>query len=82
MRITCKMGTSSTKAVDVQPYEQLNVLLQRLNISDKKTKFMYKGQTYSMYCNLTFQEIEMTDNARIFVNNQGISGEIEEIDLR
>ena len=76
------MGTSSTKAVDVQPYEQLNVLLQRLNISDKKTKFMYKGQTYSMYSNFTFQEIEMTDNARIFVNNQGISGKIEEIELR
>lgn len=68
------MGTSSTKAVDVQPYEQVNVLLQRLNISDKKTKFMYKGQTYGMYSNFTFQELEMTDNTRIFVNNQGISG--------
>lgn len=74
MRIICKMGTSSTKAVDVQPYEQLNVLLQRLNITDKKTKFMYKGQTYAIYSNHTFQEIEMVDNARIYVNNQGISG--------
>lgn len=75
MRIMCKMGTSNTKAVEVQPYEQLNVLLSRLNITDKKTKFMYQGQTYSIYCNLTFQDIDMKDNARIFVNNQGISGE-------
>lgn len=82
MRITCKMGTSNAKTVDVQPNEKLDVLFGKLSISDKKTKFMYKGQTYMIAANLTFQEIEMVDNARIFVNNQGISGKSEQINLR
>jgi hypothetical protein len=77
MRIICKLGTSNTKQVEVQPYEQLNVLLSKLNIADKKTKFMYKGQTYGIFTNLTFSEIDMVDGARIFVNNQGISGKMK-----
>lgn len=82
MKIICKLGTNNTKQIEVQPSEQLNVLLSRLNLTDKKTKFMYKGQTYGIFTNLTFQEIEMVDGARIFVNNQGISGTIENIHLK
>jgi hypothetical protein len=78
MKIMCKLfGTSNTKQVEVQPYEQLNVLLSRLNIADKKTKFMYKGITYGIFTNLTFSEIDMVDGARIFVKNQGISGKMK-----
>ena len=75
MKITCKIGTNITKQVEVNASDTLSVLLQKLNISDKKTKFMYNGQTYQIYTLFTFQEIGMNDGARIFINNQGISGE-------
>ena len=75
MKITCKLGTNTTKQVEVNASDTLSVLLQKLNISDKKTKFMYNGQTYQIYTLFTFQEIGMNDGARIFINNQGISGE-------
>lgn len=74
MKITCKVGTTTTRQVDVQPRDSLSVLLQKLNISDKKTKFMYNGQTYQIYSLFTFEEIGMADGARIFINNQAISG--------
>lgn len=82
MKIICKLGTSNIKQVEVQPTEQLEVLLKRLNITDKKTKFMYKGQTYGIYSKLTFEDIDMVEGARIFVNNQAISGKIENIHLK
>ncbi len=75
MKITCKVGTNTTKQVEVSPSDPLSVLLPKLSISDKKTKFMYNGQTYQIYSLFTFQEIGMNDGARIFINNQGISGE-------
>ena len=74
MRIHCKMATSNTKLVNVEPSEKLKVLLDRLNIKDKKTKFIYDGETYSVSQDLTFEEIGMVDNSQVYVNNQGISG--------
>ena len=82
MKITFKLGTTNTKQVEVQPYEELNVLMNRLNLTDKKSKFMYRGQTYGICSTLTFQDIGMVDGARIFVNNQAISGTIENIHLK
>ena len=75
MKITCKLGTNTTKQVEVNASDTLSVLLQKLNISDKQTKFVYNSQTYGIYSLFTFQEIGMNDGARIFINNQGISGE-------
>ena len=74
MRIYCKMATSNTKLVDVNPSDQLLVLMSKLNITDKKTKFIYNSETYSLSQSLTFEEIGMVDNAQVYVNNQGISG--------
>jgi len=74
MRINCKMATHNTKLIEVEPNEKLNVLLERLNITDKKTKFIYNQETYSMFSEFTFEDIGMVDNAQIYVNNQGISG--------
>ena len=74
MKLTCKMGTSNIRVVDVNPSDQLYVLLNKLNISDKNTKFVFNGTTYSMGSILTFQEIGLTFDARIAVNNQAIAG--------
>jgi len=74
MRLTCKIGTKNIKVVEVQPYEPLHILLKKLNIEDKNTKFIFNGITYSMSSILTFQEIGLTGDARIAINNQGIAG--------
>lgn len=48
MRLTCKMGSRNVKVVEVQSTDALYVLLNKLNISDKNTKFIFNGITYSM----------------------------------
>lgn len=74
MKLTCKMGTKNIKVVEVQPSDPLYVLLQKLKITDKKTKFIYKGITYSMGSIETFSEIGLTTDERINVSNQAIAG--------
>ncbi len=74
MRLTCKMGSRNVKVVEVQPNDALFTLLCKLNISDKNTKFLFNGITYSMGSIQTFQEIGLTSDARITVNNQAIAG--------
>jgi len=74
MRLTCKMGSRNVKVVDVQANEALFVLLNKLNITDKNTKFIFNGITYSMGSIQTFEEIGLTSDARITINNQAIAG--------
>ena len=52
VKLTFKLGVNKTKVVEVQPDEQINVLFEKLNFTDKKTKFMFKGQPYSMASNI------------------------------
>ena len=47
MRITCKMYPD-IKDIEVSPDEPLYILLKKLNICDKFTKFRFKGETYDM----------------------------------
>lgn len=74
MRLTCKMGSRNVKVVEVQPNDALLTLLCKLNISDKNTKFIFNGITYSMSSIQTFKEIGLTSDARITINNQAIAG--------
>lgn len=74
MKLTCKLGTKNIKVVEVQPSDPLYILLKKLNITDKSTKFIFNGQTRSMSSIETFEEIGLTYDTRINVNNQGISG--------
>ena len=73
VKLTCKSGTN-TRVVEVKPYEQINVLLEKLNITDKRTKFIFNGQTYMMASLETFEEIGLTFDTRILINSQSISG--------
>ena len=73
MKLTCKLG-SMTKIVEVNPSDQLNVLIQKLNLHDKNTKFIYKGITYSIGSIQTFDEIGLTSNYYLTFINQAISG--------
>ena len=48
IKITCKLGKGNIKVVEVSPEDPLYVLLDKLNIIDKTTKFIFKGMSYSM----------------------------------
>ena len=69
MRIKCKLW-AGYKTIEVTRDDTLNILLKKLNISDKNTKFIFKGETYSIASTLTFKEIGMFDNCQIFIISQ------------
>lgn len=60
--------------VIVYPEEPLCILFDMLSIKDKNIKFIYKGLTYNVATNLTFEEIGITKDAFLFLNSQAISG--------
>ena len=75
VRLFVKYDTNKNKVLEVQPYDQICILLKKLNISDKKTKFFYKGEIYYLASILTFEEIGLVeDNSRIIINNVPPSG--------
>lgn len=74
VKITCKIGPRNQKIVEVDISQPVSVLAEKLNITDKKTKFMYKGQPFFIYGAYTFKEINLKQDALIFINNQEISG--------
>ena len=68
MIILCELGKDDFRSVVVSPNDYLYVLLDKLNITDKKTKFMYDSKIYDMASFETFQEINLTlDNTKIFI---------------
>ena len=74
MKITCKLDTKTTKIVEVSPNDPLHILLKKLQITDKYTKFIFNGTTYSIFSILTFKEIGIYSDSRIIMGGQGISG--------
>jgi hypothetical protein len=74
MKLTFKLGTKNQRTVEVNPSDPLYVLLDKLKITDKRTKFIFKGITYGMSSIETFQEIGLTYDTKITVSNQAISG--------
>ena len=72
--ITCKLSTSCTKRVSVNISDPIYILLDKLNISDKNTKFVFEGKIYSLASILTFEEIGLIKDSLIFINNQAIAG--------
>ena len=75
MRLICKLGDYGEQVIDVQKTDKLSVLLNLLNLSDKNSKFIYEGRTYSIYTNQTFEDINLTKNNNIlYILNQGIAG--------
>ena len=73
IKLICKLSTGDIKEVNVDPDEHLYVLLKKLNIVDKNTKFAFKGMTYSLSSILTFREIGLTHDAKIFILNPAIA---------
>lgn len=74
MKIKCIVGKKDIRMVTVNGSDPISVLLDKLSLSDKKTKFVYNGQTHQIYSNLTFDDIGMKDGARIIFIYQALSG--------
>ena len=60
--------------VEVKPNDPINVLLNKLNISNKDTIFTFNGATYKMASNQTFEEIGLHDDGMIVVNDRLLLG--------
>ena len=73
IKLIVKMGTNNIKNVIVYPEEPLCILLDMLNI-DKFLKLFFNGIAYSVASILTFEEIGITKDTKIYLNNQAISG--------
>ena len=54
VKLKCKLGTNNIKVVEVQPEDQLHILLKKLKITDKSTKFLFNGIARSMASIETF----------------------------
>ena len=74
MKLKCKLGSGNVKVVDVQPDDPLYVLLKKLKIEDKRTKFLFNGIARSMASIETFQEIGLTYDTWVNVIKPAISG--------
>lgn len=71
--LTCLLG-NDIQVVQVNITDRLSILKEKLNIYDKKTKFIFKGVTYMIESNLNFKDIGLTTDTSLFFNNPALSG--------
>ena len=74
VKLRCKLGTNNIKVIEVNPSDPLNILLQKLNISDKHSIISFKTIPYSIRSIQTFREIGITFDTKIHIMNQAIGG--------
>jgi ribosomal protein L37AE/L43A len=74
VKLICRLGPRSQKIVEVDISQPVSVLAEKLNITDRETKFMYNWETFCIYGAYTFEDIGLKQDNRIFINNQSISG--------
>ena len=74
MKLICQLGDYGQHIVEVKPIDKLSILLNLLGLSDKNSKFIYKGRTYTIYSNQTFRDIGLVSDTTLFIINQAIAG--------
>lgn len=80
MKIYIQFATKQVKMVDVELSDPVSILLGRLNLKTKderKSKFIFQGQTISVASCLSFEEhgfSSSNNNIRLKLMNQAISG--------
>ena len=65
MKIIDKINGFEKKVVEVQPYEPVYTLWNKLNIPREDTRFQFRGMSYDMNSFKTFAEIGIKDGDRI-----------------
>jgi len=74
IKITCRFGTHNERIISVFPDDHLCILLDKLKLKDRKSKFIFNGQTFDVASILKFSEIEIKGNCKISIINQAIAG--------
>ena len=71
--LTCLLG-NDIEVVQVNVTDPLSILKEKLNISDKRTKFIFRGVTYMIESNLNFKDIGLTSDTSLIFYNSALSG--------
>lgn len=74
IKLAVKIRSKEIKTAIVYPEEPLYILLDMLNIKDKRIKFSYKGITYPVASIFTFEEIGITKDTILGLMNQAYAG--------
>ena len=74
IKLIVKFGSKETKSAIVYPEEPLCILLDMLNIKDKRIKFLFNGIVYPVASILTFEEMGITKDTILHLMNQVYAG--------
>ena len=75
INLYCKMGMNNTKIIQVETGNYLYILFRKLNIKDtKRPIFIFKGLSYKLYSEFTFEQIGLTSDSKIIIMNQAFAG--------
>ena len=74
MRLTVVIG-SQKKDIEVSPDDSLYSLFEKLNISDDEDyKLIFRDKAYEIASRRTFRKIGITNDCKLHIMNQAISG--------
>jgi len=76
MKITCIRDGLYIK-VELSLDDPLNILFDKLNITEKNTKLLYESHAYRIDNIITFREIGLKNNAEVMITTQLIFGGCE-----
>jgi hypothetical protein len=62
------VNSDETEFVEVQPYEPVNTLWNKLNIPRRNTRFQFRGMSYDMRSFKTFAEIGIKHGDEILLS--------------
>ena len=76
MKISCKIGNKVKVVDDISEKDEIAVLIEKLDIPDKRAKIIVNRFTYGLYSKFTFSEIGLHDGDRCIVTWQGLAANI------
>ena len=79
MKIKFRFNSDLIKEVEVNPNDNINILLNKLDINDRNIKFLFNGIIFSTNSNEKFSDIGITNDTEVVVINafQNYEEEIE-----
>ena len=80
MKIKFRFNSDLIKEVEVNPNDNINILLNKLDINDRNIKFLFHGKIFSTNSNEKFSDIGITNDTEVAVINQFLNYE-EDIEL-
>ena len=75
IKISCKIGNIVKEVQDINEKDEIAILIEKLDIPDKRAKIIFNRFTYGLYSKFTFSEIGLHDGDRCVVTWQGLAAE-------